>query len=156
MSAHSRCAVPPGPVHSREGARSVPLVFRGLVAPLQGRRGLDAELPKARPATGVGAARQVALALGGVSGHQRRRGFPEAGSCEKAACLPSLDDGLCARMAKAQRAVPGQGQPCLPAGQVEALARTERPVGISLVLQKNSLPAVPFGRGAWTSCIELD
>ena len=58
------------------GLQVCPLVFRGPVAPLQGRRGLEAELPKARPATGLGTARQVALALGGVSGRQRRRGFP--------------------------------------------------------------------------------
>ena len=49
--------------------------------------------------------------------------------------LPRFDDIL-ARIAKASRAVPGQGQAGLLAGQFEAFPRAERPVGIGLVFQE--------------------
>ena len=53
--------------------------------------------------------------------------------------FPGVDDILGLRPAKARGAVPGQGQAGLLAGQLEALAGPERPVGIGLVFQQHAL-----------------
>ena len=53
--------------------------------------------------------------------------------------FPRLDDILTPGPAETQGTVPGQGEASLLAGQLKALARPERPVGIGLVFQEHAL-----------------
>ena len=65
--------------------------------------------------------------------------------------LPGGDDGVWPRPAKARRTVPGQGQACLLAGQLEALAWAQGPIGIGFVFQQHALFGQDIYQGGVTA-----